>query len=804
MMYKNSDTMNSIFSRIFFPVFIYVCAFFSLNLIVAVIVDVLLKSRQHNITEPGHAEAISNDPNASENTSGFNRGLTRAIPKQNEHPEAEHSVDQGSVTANRANNKTLSPLGCKAADNAVIEANPGSIHSESEVVEIKTSNRCLLNTAVVIVIIVNIIVMCFDRLDITDYETRILDGFDTFFFAFFMFEMLAKIYLEGFDRYFNSTGNITDAVINLCGIIEVSLTYSSSSLDYGTRGAIVILRVTRVIKLINKWSMLQDTLTFVWSTIGDIMNFLILLGLFVLMYAIIGMELFADKAKFGAHELVDLEHGESMRYNFDCLRNALIASYTLVIGESWPELYYAYSRVNHSIVTAYFFTGIYILNIFLVNVFIAIILQNFYIDENKKLAEEEERKNKEFIRKAAKHAKISPSKEYKDSERTLLTALKIFGTVVTLNKMLKEKKKKPTQILAGHSFFLISDDNRFRWASYHIVNSDAFLYLGYICTIASSIVITFRTPLYDPEGTVISAITIIDIVLAVFFCLEILLKSVCYGFAFNGEDSYLLNAWNVLDVLSTMALILQLALEDPYRGVEQIIMLFRMLRILRMVTIKEGFNLSIQAIVKGFPSIAQILGVGCLFFFILSVIGIHFFKGRLFHCGMGNIAGGGEGERRLLSEEGGSEPNAVIAEGGGMEIHNIYDCMNYGGDWKNADVSFDNMAISMMTLFELMTAKAWWALVIGLSDNNGLDKEPTEYSNSGTAWFVVLCTVVGFLFIRAIITGLINFAFCKQKEELQGIANLSYSQRKWANFSRVMFKASPVKIVRCLLDLDEK
>ncbi len=532
-----------------------------------------------------------------------------------------------------------------------------------------------------------------------------------------------------------------------------------------------MFRVTRVAKLVNKWKALGETLSFIWSTFGDIINFLVLLALFVLMYAVIGMELYAGKAKFNEDDLLDLEHGTSPRYNFDNLRDALLASYTLVIGENWASFLYVYCRVNYTIGIIYFYSAVFIMNVFLVNVFTALILQNFFADEQKKLVEEEERRNHEFDEFRRQERLNPPKEKYRHRERTLLTALKIFRTVIGLNKMCKEKKKKPQHMLFGTSLYVFSEENPLRLWIHWIVRSDALNFLTCILMIANSVLVTFETKLYDPNGPIVQKAKIVDICLAVYFIMEILAKIFVYGLIANGEESYFRNPWNILDTVSTLALVLQLCISDGYMVVGEIIMLLRALRVSRLVTVREGFQLSIQAIGKALPSFVQTLGIAGLFFFVFSVFGIHYYKGMMYYCSKTNITG---------------EPKIVT----------IYDCMDYGGEWRNTDISFDNMLMAFMTLFELLTAKFWWTLVLGLADNYGVDKEPVEFSNTSTIYFVVLCTIVGFLFVRAIITGLINFAFTKQKEVIQGVNDLDSAQRKWVNFSKIIFKATPIKEVR--------
>jgi hypothetical protein len=48
----------------------------------------------------------------------------------------------------------------------------------------------------------------------------------------------------------------------------------------------------------------------------DISNFSVLLALFVFIYSLLGMELFAYRVKFDENDVVD-ENGQSPRTNFD-------------------------------------------------------------------------------------------------------------------------------------------------------------------------------------------------------------------------------------------------------------------------------------------------------------------------------------------------------------------------------------------------------------------------------------------------------------------------------------------------------
>ena len=61
---------------------------------------------------------------------------------------------------------------------------------------------------------------------------------------------------------------------------------------------------------------LVDSITFTLSTIGD---YVILLSLFIYVFALLGMSFFAGRIKFDENDVYDLENGQAPRTNFDGL-----------------------------------------------------------------------------------------------------------------------------------------------------------------------------------------------------------------------------------------------------------------------------------------------------------------------------------------------------------------------------------------------------------------------------------------------------------------------------------------------------
>jgi len=126
-------------------------------------------------------------------------------------------------------------------------------------------------------------------------------------------------------------------------------------------------------------------------TIKAIVTFVILLGIFIFIYTLLGMELFAYKVWFSEDEgeiLPEADGGVPPRVNFNGIWNALITIFIVFIGEDWNSVMYSHYREFKHLSTFFFISFFVIGNLVLLNLFLAILLQNFETD-----GEEEEGKD---------------------------------------------------------------------------------------------------------------------------------------------------------------------------------------------------------------------------------------------------------------------------------------------------------------------------------------------------------------------------------------------------------------------------
>lgn len=122
---------------------------------------------------------------------------------------------------------------------------------------------------------------------------------------------------------------------------------------------------------------------------------------------------------------------------------------------------------------------------------------------------------------------------------------------------------------------------------------------------------------------------IIDITTITIFTIEAICKIVTYGFLMNGKNSYLRGIWNLLDfIILIFSFLCLTALEERFKVVKTL----RILRSLRLVSRNEGLKVAVRALFFAIPNIIFIAIVMLIFYLIFSIIGISFFKGKLFYC----------------------------------------------------------------------------------------------------------------------------------------------------------------------------
>lgn len=168
-------------------------------------------------------------------------------------------------------------------------------------------------------IILNTVCLATDSYPEKDYKSTIA-SLNTMFTIIFTLETLLKMLGLTYEKFIEDNFNIFDAVIVLASLIEMGIADGGA----GVVSALRALRLVRLIKLARSNLTLRALLDSIGQTIKAIGNFLVLLGIFVYVFALLGMSMFAGTFKFDPRTGLFDRKGDVPRQNFDSLEMSLI------------------------------------------------------------------------------------------------------------------------------------------------------------------------------------------------------------------------------------------------------------------------------------------------------------------------------------------------------------------------------------------------------------------------------------------------------------------------------------------------
>jgi hypothetical protein len=102
---------------------------------------------------------------------------------------------------------------------------------------------------------------------------------------------------------------------------------------------------------------------------------------------------------------------------------------------------------------------------------------------------------------------------------------------------------------------------------------------------------------------------------------------VARGFAACGKDSYIRNAWNVLDFIIVCSATISVIFSTIDLGFIKSLRVMRVLRPLRLLAKHRGLKLAISALFNSLPSILNLLLIVMFFIFMLAILQTTLFAG---------------------------------------------------------------------------------------------------------------------------------------------------------------------------------
>jgi voltage-dependent calcium channel L type alpha-1D len=177
-----------------------------------------------------------------------------------------------------------------------------------------------------------------------------------------------------FDEWLADEFNVFDLIIVIASIVEMFI------ISQGQGGVISVLRAFRLIRLIKLARSnvtLRCLIDSIAATVKAIGNFMVIMAIFIYVFSLLGMQLFAGRFKFDNEGYYDEINGKVPRTNFDGLLWSIITVFQIMVGDEWNQVMYkAYLAVSPNSV-GYFIVLVLLGKIILLNLFLAILLGNF-------------------------------------------------------------------------------------------------------------------------------------------------------------------------------------------------------------------------------------------------------------------------------------------------------------------------------------------------------------------------------------------------------------------------------------------
>ncbi|XP_006169354.1 voltage-dependent L-type calcium channel subunit alpha-1D isoform X2 [Tupaia chinensis] len=658
---------------------------------------------------------------------------------------------------------------------------------------------------VIVLVFLNTLTISSEHYNQPDWLTQIQDIANKVLLALFTCEMLVKMYSLGLQAYFVSLFNRFDCFVVCGGITETILVELEIMSPLGI-SVFRCVRLLRIFKVTRHWTSLSNLVASLLNSMKSIASLLLLLFLFIIIFSLLGMQLFGGKFNF--------DETQTKRSTFDNFPQALLTVFQILTGEDWNAVMYdgimAYGGPSSSgmIVCIYFIILFICGNYILLNVFLAIAVDNLADAESLNTAQKEEAEEKERKKIARKE-----SLENKKNNKPEVNQIANSDNKVTIDDYREEDedkdpyppcdvpvgeeeeeeeedepevpagprprriselnmKEKIAPIPEGSAFFILSKTNPIRVGCHKLINHHIFTNLILVFIMLSSAALAAEDPIrsHSFRNTILGYF---DYAFTAIFTVEILLKMTTFG-AFLHKGAFCRNYFNLLDMLVVGVSLVSFGIQSSAISVVKILRVLRVLRPLRAINRAKGLKHVVQCVFVAIRTIGNIMIVTTLLQFMFACIGVQLFKGKFYRC----------------TDEAKSNPEEcrglfILYKDGDVDSPVVRERI-----WQNSDFNFDNVLSAMMALFTVSTFEGWPALLYKAIDSNGENVGPVyNYRVEISIFFIIYIIIVAF-FMMNIFVGFVIVTFQEQGEKEYKNCELDKNQRQCVEYA---LKARPLR-----------
>ncbi|ETW09835.1 hypothetical protein, variant 1 [Aphanomyces invadans] len=626
--------------------------------------------------------------------------------------------------------------------------------------------------------------------------------------GFFLIELIMQMSAHGPREFLRSGLNVFDFLSIVIGVADI-VSNPPAFIDgtIANSNPFIALRALRAVKLAQSWRPLKRLMLAIGRTMSEFLNFLFFLVVFVYIFALLGMELFANRFYFDANKRPLVNNGTLSpifrhRSHFDTIDAALFTVFQVITYDNWPAIMYD-GWLAVGVASPVYFISIIVLGVWVVMNMFSAITVNSVMDA----------------------VESDPASEMK---RSLSKMRYLERSVSRLELGPDTVKQQP--VSKTKSEYALRTQHPLRYACLELTRSKAWTMFIIFVIGTASIVTAFETPLMDPHVGMGQLMDDINRVFAVLFSVEMAIELTA-----NGVAKYLMDPWKVLDALITGVSLMAWtgtpqAVGGMNFGVIRSFRCLRALRPLRVINQLPQLKVVVNTLFRCVPDIGKALLFLLFSLFMFGIVSVLFYQGGMSSCSIspynylqhpsytpvppwfppdyiGNYsmadlekwdvmtfpkswADMDDATRLVMAgvwhstcpftDQEAADPSFIPTS---KQM-----CLCFSLSWKSVvPQSFDNVIVAMASLYELTTMEGWANVAFAAADCTGIDSQPLpNYSPFMLVFWVTFMVFCAF-FMTNLFLGILCDSFIREKYG----GFLTDDQIKWVNFQRKLIAIEP-------------
>uniref|UniRef100_A0A6I8NSM7 Voltage-dependent L-type calcium channel subunit alpha n=1 Tax=Ornithorhynchus anatinus TaxID=9258 RepID=A0A6I8NSM7_ORNAN len=774
VLYWMQDAMGHELPWLYFVSLVIFGSFFVLNLVLGVLSGEFSKERE-KAKARGDFQKLREKQQMEEDLRGYLDWITQAEDLepddgQGEEEMAKERRHHPSLPASETASVTTENTGEEEATGCCLTSDLLGGNHEGR--WLRRSNRLLRRKCrlavksasfywmVLLLVFLNTLTIASEHHNQPPWLTQIQAYANKVLLSLFTLEMLLKLYSLGPQAYGVSFFNRFDCFVVCGGILETALVELDIMQPLGI-SVLRCVRLLRIFKVTRHWASLSNLVASLLNSMKSIASLLLLLFLFIIIFSLLGMQLFGGKFNF--------DETQTKRSTFDTFPQALLTVFQILTGEDWNSVMYdgimAYGGpfFPGMLVCVYFIILFICGNYILLNVFLAIAVDNLAGGDNINTSKGQDN-GSGGPEPSCASLLLAGEEEDSEAESLAESQLEKLQEVVP--------KEKVVPIPEGSSFFCLSQTNPLRVGCHALIHHHVFTNLILVFIILSSVSLAAEDPIraHSFRNHILGYF---DYAFTSIFTVEILLKMTAFG-AFLHKGSFCRNWFNLLDLLVVSVSLISFGIHSSAISVVKILRVLRVLRPLRAINRAKGLKHVVQCVFVAIRTIGNIMIVTTLLQFMFACIGVQLFKGKFYSCTDEAKHNPGECKGTFIVYQDGDVNHPMVRE----------------RVWHNSDFNFDNVLAGMMALFTVSTFEGWPDLLYKAIDAHAENQGPIyNYRVEISVFFIVYIIIIAF-FMMNIFVGFVIITFRAQGEQEYKNCELDKNQRQCVEYA---LKAQPLR-----------